>query len=702
MELRPQQKEALSAIKGFLANRALSVFILKGYAGTGKTTLIKSLVPTIEEAGMEACLLAPTGRAAKVLREKSEHSACTIHRGIYSFDEMQAVRHDEKGELIETSQTADKRKIRSKGSDDLQLWFSLKQQEPNDNPARKVFVVDEASMISSRPNNNEYLHFGTDVLIDDLLTFVQPHLGGKIIFVGDPAQLPPVGDNRSVALEEAYFEDKKLPVKTYELIEVLRQGGESVILKNAMLIRNLLHAEQRNQLCFERKKGEVEDIYAEQVVDSFYDCHPHPCLGNAIILCYTNSLVKEYNDSLRHRYFPDCKNVVAGDLLQVVSNNVNTKLNIEYFNGDFVKVLAVSDKVETQSAPVWTDVAGERERVTISVDFRDAVLQSEGGAQTHCKIIDSLLNSREPNLTPLQRVALYINFRMRHPQLKPYEEAFKDSLMNDPYFNAVQVKYGYAITVHKSQGGEWKTAYVDYSGRAGLNEDSLRWAYTATTRAGEVLYGVNMPSITPMSAMKFKGITRISKPSKEAFSYAETEDVDFLPHTATAFQKQKCICVKEQLDVEGFYLKSIQPFQYNDRYTVETPSGTAVVDCFYNAAGQYTKFVVQTILPESETLKVIFEKADNIRYKVDYKPSRNPFEQLYAKITSLCDDLGITITNIVEHLSQFYISYYLKTSGKYSCIQFYFNSNGFISYGLPSSDIGDTDEKLQNLINRMQ
>ncbi len=142
--------------------------------------------------------------------------------------------------------------------------------------------------------------------------------------------------------------------------------------------------------------------------------------------------------------------------------------------------------------------------------------------------------------------------------------------------------------------------------------------------------------------------------------------------------------------------------QYDDRYTVETPSGTAVVDCYYNVAGQYTKFVAQTILPESETLGVIFEKEDNIRYKVDYKPSCDSFEQLYAKVTSLCDDLGITITNIVEHLSRCYISYYLKTSGKYSCIRFYFKSNGFISCGLPSSDIGESDEKLQNLINRMQ
>lgn len=701
MELTEQQKEALTCIINFANDKEQSIFILKGYAGTGKTTMIKSLIPELQGLGKKVSLMAPTGRAAKVLRDKTGYNASTIHRGIYAFENMQAVRHDESGELIETNHTKNK-ELRSKGSDDLQYWFDIIKQEPGDDPSKNIYIIDESSMISSMPSNSETLHFGTDILINDLLTYAQLNLGGKIIFIGDPAQLPPVGDNKSVALDESYFKNKSFGVASFELTEVLRQSGESSILKNAMMIRDLLKSDCRNKLAFERKQGEVEDILSEQVIESFYENSPNPQIGESIILCYTNSLVKEYNDALRRRYFPGSENVMQGDILQVVRNNVNPHLSIEFFNGDFVRVLEVSEKIETQSASVWTDVSGTRERVTISIDFRDAVLQSEDGRQTKCKIVDTLLNSREPNLTPLQSVALYINFRMRHPHLRGNEEAFKETIMQDPYFNAVQVKYGYAITGHKSQGGEWETAYVDYTGRAGLNNDSLRWTYTATTRAGKVLYGVNMPNVTPISGLKFNSITKYGKPAKEAFSFAEASDVTFLSEAATAAQKQKYLSVKENLDRKGFMLKSVQSCQYDDKYLIETPSGTVIVDCYYNGSGFYTRYVPQCLLPENEDIIDAFENDSNMQYSIDYNPSSEVFSVLYKKILSVCDDMDITITNIVEHLPQYYISYYLKTSGKYSQILFYFKGNQTITHALPSSDMGVEDEKLTKLIQALQ
>ena len=257
IQLTGQQKTAFETINTFVQDSDTPIFILKGYAGTGKTTMIKALIPFLQEKGKIVNLMAPTGRAAKILREKTGYSACTIHRGIYAFQDMKAVRHDETGELILTNHTLNNPYIRSKGSDDLQFWFAIKQLEPNNDPAKNIYIIDESSMISSQPAYSETLHFGSDILIDDLMTFIKPHLGGKIIFVGDPAQLPPVGDNRSVALEESYFKEKKLATMSYELTDVLRQEGESAILNNAMKIRDLLQSEHRNQLCFERKQGEI-------------------------------------------------------------------------------------------------------------------------------------------------------------------------------------------------------------------------------------------------------------------------------------------------------------------------------------------------------------------------------------------------------------------------------------------------------------
>lgn len=701
MELTDHQKEALSHILDFANDKDKSIFILRGYAGTGKTTMIKCLVPELNNRGKKVKLMAPTGRAAKVLREKTGYESSTIHRGIYAFENMQVVRHDESGELIETNHTKNQ-EMRGSGSDDLQFWFEIIKQEPVDDPSKNIYIVDESSMVSSMPSNSEILHFGTDILIDDLLTYARPHLGGKIIFVGDPAQLPPVGDNKSVALDKEFFESKSLGVSCFELTEVLRQSGESIILKNAMMVRDILQSAVRNKLVFERKIGEVEDIQSEQVADLLFDHMPNPQLGDSIVLCYTNSLVKEYNNAIRQRYFPNQEHVVPGDLLQVVRNNVNPNLEIELFNGDFVRVLEVSEKVETRTAPVWTDVSGCRERVSVSIDFRDATLQSEDGRQTKCKIVDSLLNSREVNLTPLQSVALYIDFRIRHSDLRDNEEALKEAIMQDPYFNAVQVKYGYAITGHKSQGGEWKTAYVDYTGRGGLNNDSLRWTYTATTRAVQMLYGVNIPNVTPISSLKFNTIIKCGKPSKEAFSFADIPDVIFLPHTASAAQKQKCLCVKGNLDVKGFLLKSILSCQYDDKYTVETPSGTVTVDCFYNSSGMYTRYLPQSILPENVEIIDAFENEETIQFSLNYNPSSEALSLLYNKMLSICDDLDVKITNVVEHLQQYYICYYLKTSGKFSQIIFYFNGSHKITHALPSSDIGVNDEKLAKLIQCLQ
>lgn len=701
MVLTEQQNNALNEINSFIENKDFSIFILRGYAGTGKTTMIKQIFPEIEKKGKKVTLMAPTGRAAKVLREKTGFPTSTIHRGIYAFENMKAVRHDEQGNLIITNHTKNDAG-RSKGSDDLQFWFSIIGQEPGDDPSKNVYIIDEASMISSRPTCSETLHFGTDVLLDDLLTYVQPHLGSKVIFVGDPAQLPPVGDNCSQALSESYFEEKGLNVKSFDLTEVLRQDGCSVILKNAMKLRNLLNEEKRNELVFDRKEGEVSDINSEDLLDRYFNMCPIPEIGNTIAICFTNSLVKEYNDAMRRRYFPENDNIVAGDILQIVRNNVNNALNIQYFNGDFVKVLEVSDKVETMSAPVWTDVEGERERIRISLDFRDVVLLSEDGNVTTCKIVDSLLNSRSANLSPLENVALYINFKQRHPNLKENEEAFKETLMADPYFNAIQAKYGYAITCHKSQGGEWNAVFVDYTGRTGLNNDCLRWMYTATTRASKVLYGVHMPNITPLTTLKFNEIKKITKPSKEAFAYRDIGEVTMLPSSAQAFQKQKYANASAKLSTAGYIVSAVQCVSYDDKYTIETPYGSIVYDCYYNSTGTYTRIIPQSIIPENDIIIGILQDEYDVQYDVQYKPSNDTFKKLYNLVGSICDDMLINISNIVEHTQQYYVAYYLKTSGKFSLIQFYFNSSGFLTHAIPSSDLGAEDLKLKELITSIQ
>lgn len=698
MKLFPQQQQALEAIQAFLDDKDQSVFILRGYAGTGKTTMIKAIEPLLHEQGKSMVLMAPTGRAAKILFQKTGIVAATIHHIIYEYTRLVAVRHDNEGRLITPSQ----QEGRSKGDDDLQFWYQIRKQGPDNDPSQRVLIVDEASMIGSRIATDETLHFGTDVLLDDLLTYANLGLGGKLIFIGDPAQLPPVNDNCSAALQDSFFRDKGLKVTSFELTDVIRQSEGSILLKDAMMVRDLLKATKRNALCFERKENEVMDITPSAIVERFCDIMPTPDIGAAIVICYSNSLVKDYNDAIRKRYFPEANGIVAGDVLQVVKNNVNLHLNIEFYNGDFVRVLEVSPHAEVQSAPVWKGKDGERSKVVISISFRDVTLLTDQGKKVKCKIIESLLDSRERSLNGLETVAQYINFRMRHPELNEKAEVFKDSLMEDPYYNAVQVKYGYAITAHKSQGGEWPTVFVDYSGRTGLNEDCLRWIYTATTRSQKILYGAHMPSTTPLSKLTFNAINRIAHPAKEAFSLQPVPSIDLLPDSASLAQRSKCLSAKDNLIKAGFVLSKVEMLQYVDRYTIDTPEGEVIVDCQYNGSGVYTSYRTQSHTADADKILSVLKDESNVEYAYDYTPSSQPLEQLFTQITSACDSLAIPITNIVEHASQYYVIYYLKTSGRFSQIQFYYNSSGSITHCIPSSDMGLEDLLLQELINGLK
>lgn len=693
MQLSQQQQTAISLISEFLKDESASVFILKGYAGTGKTTLIKEIIPIIRNLNKIPNLLAPTGRAARILSDKTGNSTTTIHARIYELKKYDSVLHDEKGEKISVlCENVDENK-NNKGVDNLKIIFSLRN-DVDFRPEENVFVVDEASMVASCPSQDELLRFGTDNLLNDLLTYLSPRKGGKIIFVGDPAQLPPVGENKSAALDETTFREKGLNVTSYELTDVVRQDKESTILENAILLRNTIFQTKRNALYFKRKKGEVEDVSRDAIIHSYLLENPEPTVGKSIVVCYSNALTQKYNEELRSYYYPNKHHLEVGDILLIVKNCWHKGWIRPLFNGDFVKVAHIASEVDTQTAPVWKDEAGKKERVKISLNFRDVILKAENGDEFKCKIIDTLLNSDELRLTHLQNLSLFINYKIRK------DRGCAGSIEDDPYFNAVHVKYGYAITGHKSQGGEWKTVYADYTRRTGLDEESLRWVYTVTTRAKQTLFGFNMPAVTPLSSLKFDSIQKVSKVPKNAMSYADAGIVTYLPMNASNAQKQKCLCVKKQLDDAGFLLESIQTLQYDDRYTIQTPSGTSIIDCYYDGSGAYTHYVPVRVSSEDDAILKILNDESFMEYDVKYEPSNDGFSLLYHKMVSACDELEIRITNIAEHIQEYNVCYFLKTSGKVSYVIFYFDKNNRLTKAIPKSDLEGADRKLQCLIEK--
>ena len=674
MNLTLQQQRVLNQIKTFL-DIDVPVFILKGYAGTGKTTMIRSIIEEIRNREKKPILIAPTGRAARVLEKKNSWKASTIYRCIYELD------------TIETKE----------GSDDIRFIFPLKDQE--DEAKDHICIVDESSMIGTREVENELFEFGTGSLLKDLLTFVAPNRGGKIIFVGDPMQLPPVGDNISNALDEKYFEGIGIKAMVAELTDVVRQGAGSAILSNAMKIRALIESQQRNNLVFDRKEDEVIDMEGYNMPSQLLALYPKPEIGQSVIITYSNRQARDYNYAVRELLYPNQKQIVVGDILQVVSNNYK----LDVMNGDFVKITAINGDMEFESAPVYINIGGERIQRKITLAFRNVRIRLDNDEEKTCKIIESMLDDAEPNLTFAQIQALYINFCMRYPQLKRGSQQFKEYLKDDPYFNALRVKYGYAITGHKSQGGEWNTVFVDYTGRTGLNTECLRWTYTVTTRASHTLYGYNMPNVTPMSKLQVAPIIKVTKPREEYLSFSDIPETPFHQSSASNFLKAKYWVVSDELKTHGCNVKEVESKSYCEWYRVEdNKKQLHTIQCFYNKVGIFTRYIA---LDNMDGITQIFSCMQiNMTplCSFRYNPSNEVLLTLYNYVKSICSDLDVKITNIVEHLSNYYIYYYLQTSGSYACIQFFITKDGFISYAQPFSDLGSDDEALIKVIDQLK
>lgn len=696
MQLYPQQAEALDAMEHFIESDD-AVFILKGYAGTGKTTIISAFCEALARHDRQPLLMAPTGRAAKILGAKNGRNATTIHKAIYHRSSFKFVEHDENGDPL-THLSADKPQTEV---DDIDIFFDIRNITDTCEAAKTVIVVDEASLVSSRPSHAEMIHFGTDNLMDDLLTFAQLSLSCKIVFVGDPAQLPPVGDNRSAALSEEYFRQLDIGVRSFTLTDVVRQKGDSLILANAMKVRHVLDSTVRNALCFDLRKGEVEALTEDEVVTRYTRICPQPRLNQSVIICFSNSQTQLYNQAVRQQYFSDTA-LHKGDILQVVSNRYSTTPDCEtLFNGDFIRLTEEPSPVEFHSIPVWTERIGKKERVPIELQFQDIVYETEKGETGQSKILTSLLYNNRPRLSREESVALYIFFRMCNRTLQRGSREYAQQLMADAYFNALQAKFGYAITGHKAQGGEWDTAIVDYNGRTGLDNDSLRWNYTATTRAARCLLGVHLPHITPFNRFSISAIQTSSKPQAEVICIKDST-CDHLSPTATPSQKAKCNSIAAALAELNCSIQSVTCKPYRDRYTIQGPFGVKAFDCQYNGSGIYTTF--SSLHPSNDDTPIMEALRDRRCYEYDsrYTPSIGCLERLRNMVLSAADQTGVKITGIREFPAQYYVLYGLKTTAPYATLQFYFNGKGFVTRALAASAMGDKDELLQQLITCIQ
>lgn len=493
-ELTNEQAELVQELKQFLSNREKHLFLLKGYAGTGKTFIVKGLTDYFDLTDRAYRLAAPTGKAARVISEKTNKNAYTIHKTIYSNKD------------IKEYKTAD-----TDGSETYKFYYDL---NINEDPATTVYVIDEASMISDIYSEGEFFRFGTGHLLKDLLRFINLDNNDhdkKIIFIGDSAQLPPIGMNFSPALDAKYLHDTHLLQSTeYELTEVVRQAQDSGVLKNAIAIRGALRDKVFNRLDIDTNFDDVIHIEHQDLMNRYLDSCGERINGESIIIAYSNASVSEYNRRVREHFFPNQPMMAPGDKVMSLINIAFDDLLIS--NGDFGLVKEVAPHSETRNITIRRKAEDSDEVIEIRINlvFREAVLgfnDAEGKARFfRCKIIENLLYSDKPQLTSDEHKALYVDFRIRRSELKPGTKEFKDALRMDPYFNPMRVKFGYAITCHKAQGSEWNHVFVNCQhNNTALSAEYFRWLYTAITRTSKNLYLLDEPHIKPTSGLKDVG-----------------------------------------------------------------------------------------------------------------------------------------------------------------------------------------------------
>lgn len=448
-EPNAEQVEAIASFAHFmLYGGDKSLYLLNGYAGTGKTSLMGAIVQVLTRRGIKVMLLAPTGRSAKVLSEYSHRSAFTIHRKIYRQDSY------------------------------LGESFALAENKHT----RTVFIVDEASMIAN--SSAEGSMFGSGRLLDDLVAYVYSGENCKLMLMGDRAQLSPVGQSESPALDVKLLQGYGLFIYNMNLTHIARQTSDSGILQNATIVRKILTSGEALVPKLELTQyPDIESISGEFLMETLNDCYDRDSMDETIVITRSNKRAMLYNGGIRNMILYREEELTTGDMLIVAKNNYYWSKDYKELdfiaNGDVMRVKRVWGEVEEYYGLLFANV---------TVEFPD-----HDNLEMDVKIILNSLFSETPALTVEQSATLYTQVlneligdkRERYRQMKEH-----------PYFNALQVKFAYAVTCHKAQGGQWKNVFVDMGSimpEALSTIDFMRWLYTAITRARSKVYLINCP-----------------------------------------------------------------------------------------------------------------------------------------------------------------------------------------------------------------
>ncbi|MDY0222676.1 MAG: AAA family ATPase [Desulfobacterium sp.] len=661
--LNDGQAEIVNRLDQFISSKKDNVFLLKGYAGTGKTFITKGLTEYFRAIGRNYVLAAPTGKASKVIANKTKSPAYTIHKTIYSFDDIAEYQDDD----IE-------------GTETFKFYAQLSM---NGFSADTVYIVDEASMISDIYQEAEFFRFGSGYLLTDFLKFVNLDHNDhskKIIFIGDDAQLPPIGMNFSPALNTDYLLRKHNVRSTgFELTEVVRQKAESGVIWNAIQLRKALHTGVFNQIDVDLNYPDVTKVEYQNLIPRYLETCDEKINGESIVIAHSNSDVADYNHRIREHFFPGSEELVPGDKVMAVANN--NFYGIFISNGDFGLIRQVLGKPEKRTITLKRKISNSNktEEIPVPLVFRNVVIgfkDLEGLSHFfQAKIIEELLYNKEPGLSSDQNKALYLDFCIRNKDLPKKSMEFKHALKSDPYFNALRLKFGYAITCHKAQGSEWNHVFVKCKNhQSQLTAEYFRWFYTAITRTSQKLHLLDPPHLKIGARIKIvenPGVGLNLQPEQEedllATRFTEETSPQQVPDVPSSELETFGIPesspfllailheVRKLISDKGIVIDSITHNQYQEVYSFNHNNDSARIDIRYNGKSKVTSVNDPLFSEFGAELTNLFTTLKGRPMVVGPVASGDQFRfeqqflnDFHGRVVNLADARGITIQNVVE------------------------------------------------------
>jgi ATP-dependent exoDNAse (exonuclease V), alpha subunit - helicase superfamily I member len=721
INLSNDQHNALVKIQDFL-NSDENVFILQGYAGSGKTTLLKGIVDYLQTIEQKYQLMAPTGRAAKVINQKTGFEATTIHKGIYSFDELEEI------------------EIKEEEKSDVSFIYYYKLRN-NTESYNTIFLVDEASMVSDIQSQGEFFRFGSGYLLNDLIDYSHigfPNSTSKIIFIGDPAQLPPIGMNFSPALDKKYLNEKNnLKIDGAEIKEVKRQNADNGILNSATKIRKCLTSGFFNDLDLRENGRDIFNPKFEDFLPTYKSQQ-----GTKVIISYKNKTALDLNQTIRRDRFGADLTVQSSDIIIVGGNNY--RLGI--MNGEFGVVSNVDTNTTTREIRFYRKNGGT---ASVLLTWRQIELlmpDEKGESKTVSGyMLENYLNG-DNYLKPEEQQALYVDFKNRNPNLKPKTEEFKEAIKTDPYFNCILLKYGYAVTCHKAQGGEWDTTFVfwdkgvkeDFNfynsehNRSGkTNPDFYRWAYTAITRASKKLFCINPPYFSSFSGMNLIDVNvqqTFNELTGQKIPAAEININEVLPELEKFGLSDAPLTIQDHfihmwyiLQKHYINIEAWQKVGYEVRYIFKREAQTAAFKYWVNGQNvfksNFQKLPAQTnsdelfgtitkILECATPIVVNRNNIEGILTQIEFDAAieeEKPFlKNLFDEIRKGLKD-GAEISSI-QHLP-FRERYSIEKIGQTCVIDFIYDNAGFFGNVQPLENKCDSSEllaKIKSIISNLK